>query len=186
MLHRRRVSSGDRRKMVLIKAHHREVGHLLGHKLPIESCARDIHPPELPVDGVTAKFERVTRNRHHQRAPRTTTARDRPNVKVPKPEALLAGMRFEGFAHKRVANQLIRDLRNQAIEPSFCSQTVPEKVGFQHRRYCVADHGGELARHRNDPCSILDLHWANSHTINLRHAWPHPCPVTESRSVEVS
>src|SRR6267378_384812 len=83
MLHRRRVSSGDRRKMVLIKAHHREVGHLLGHKLPIESCARDIHPPELPVDGVTAKFERVTRNRSHQRAPRTTAASSRAIATTP-------------------------------------------------------------------------------------------------------
>src|SRR5216683_1598342 len=98
--------------MVLIKTHHREVGRLLSHKRPIESCALDIRPPKLPVDGVTAKLERVTRNRHHQRTPRTAAARGRPNVKVPS-------MRLEGFAHECVANQLVRGLGNQAIEPSF-------------------------------------------------------------------
>jgi hypothetical protein len=40
MLHRCRMSSGDRGKIVLIQAHHREVGRLLSHKLPIESSAR--------------------------------------------------------------------------------------------------------------------------------------------------
>ena len=90
MLHRCRKSSGDRGKIVLIQTHHREVGRLLSHKFPIESSARDIHPPKFPINGVTAKVKRVTRNCRHQRGPRTTTARGRPNVKVPKPEAFLS------------------------------------------------------------------------------------------------
>jgi hypothetical protein len=47
-------------------------------------------------------------------------------------------MRFEGFAHERVANQLIRYLRNQAIEPSFSSETVPEKL-----EWSTGDSGSE-------------------------------------------
>lgn len=130
MLHRRRMSSGNRSKIVLIQAHHREVGRLLRHKLPIESGARDIHSPKLPINRVTAKMERVTRNCHHQRAPCTTATRGRSNVKVPKPEAFLPGVRFEGFGHERVANQLVRGFRNQAVEPSFGSETISNEVRF--------------------------------------------------------
>jgi hypothetical protein len=79
---------------------------------------------------VTANVERVTRNCHHQSAPRTAAARGWPNVKVPKPEAFLPGVRFEGSGHERIANQLVRDLRNQAVEPSFGSESIPDKVGF--------------------------------------------------------
>src|SRR5579883_1474540 len=100
------MSSGDRSKIFLIQAHHCEVGRLLSHELPIESGARHIHSPKLPINGVTAKMERVTRNCRHQSPPRTAAARGRPNVKVPKPEAFLSGVRFEGSGHERVANQL--------------------------------------------------------------------------------
>ena len=80
MLHRCRMSSGERGEIVLIQAHHRKVGRFLSHKLPIESSARDVHPPKLPINGVTAKMKRVTRNRHRQRAPRTTAAHGWPTA----------------------------------------------------------------------------------------------------------
>jgi hypothetical protein len=73
----------------------------------------------------------------------------------------------KGSGHERVANQLVRDFRNQAVEPSFGSETIPDEVGFRNCGGWVADHGRQLERHLHDLCSIVGLHWANSYTIQL-------------------
>jgi hypothetical protein len=78
-------------------------------------------------------------------------------------------MCLETLAHKRIAHQLVSNLGDQAIEPSFRSQAVPDEIGLHELGFGVADRRREFTRHSNDPCRVPGPHRENDWTIVLRH-----------------
>lgn len=125
--------------MILAEPHHGEIGGFLGLEPPIERSAWDIHSPKLPIDGITAELERMTRDRAHERATRSMAVRVWLDVEIAEPQAPLPGMCLEAPAHERVTYQSAGNLGDPAIEPSIGSAPVADKVGWRELGFGVAD-----------------------------------------------
>jgi hypothetical protein len=105
-------------QVICLKAHHRQIGGLLGHKLPIKCFSCNILAPELQIDKL-ARLRRETRIAAEQIAKEMISTAE-PNCPPPpeaEREAILRALDL--FRTTLIAKMLpVGQILSQALEPA--------------------------------------------------------------------
>src|SRR5579863_5658674 len=122
------VCVGECREMLFVKPHDRELRFFLGRQALVKKRARDVLPPEIPVQRLAAQIESVTRELSHQRPPHAAAASNLTNVKISDPKTPAPRMCLEPLACDGIADERALQLRDETIEPALGTRAVAQQL----------------------------------------------------------